>query len=155
MEYICCLFYLQDTQYQQHSLYFAFCTCNEYIHNTNSAVYILPFTGCSHEGDGGPWQRWFIATLLTTITIWGCSWRKLPLGCFHCYWKPIQDWIRLPNKNPIFNTHSGEWMLNIRNVKHSDAGNYECQVTWISWLLIKSVVSKGNCVRVHFNQLFW
>jgi len=22
----------------------------------------------------------------------------------------------------------GEWMLNIRNVKHSDAGNYECQV---------------------------
>ena len=39
------------------------------VHNTNSAVYILPFVGCPHEGDGGPWQRWFIATLLTTITI--------------------------------------------------------------------------------------
>ena len=50
---------------------------------------------------------------------------------------------KLPNKKPIYKTHSGEWMLNIRNVKHSDAGNYECQVNSDKKekLLIKIVVS--------------
>ena len=38
----------------------------------------------------------------------------------------------------------GEWMLNIRNVKHSDAGDYECQV---------SSVFNPNCYQIKLNQI--
>ena len=50
----------------------------------------------------------------------------------------------LSNTKTMFKTHSGEWMLNIRNVKHSDAGNYECQVTQLSTPCILLLFLRSN-----------
>ena len=121
--------YLVSYSFQQQSLYFVFSRMLAYLVYysllCNIRVNILSFWGCSHEGDGGPWQRWFIALLLTTITMKITTnkhhnWRwKLPFSLPRSY---------MPITKTMFKTHSGEWMLNIKNVKHSDAGNYECQV---------------------------
>ena len=53
--------------------------------------------------------------------------KKITWMLFSLLIESIQN-KKITPKQTMYKTRSGEWMLNIRNVKHSDAGNYECQV---------------------------